>query len=106
MPDYSINHDGRGVPAVRDRRPTSFMRLQSTVDRRDRMVQIRVTDDEFREMIVWHFRQALSDSNMHDMEAAITPAAIERAADDAFRRIFSEIRTGQVITGRNVGSAP
>lgn len=96
----------RGPGGVLDRRPPSFMRLQNTADRRERMVQIRVTDDEFREMIVWQIQQALSDSNMHDMETAIAPAAIERAAADAFRRIFSEIRTGDVITGRNVGSAP
>lgn len=109
--------DGCGVPArkeadweaLADSGPTrngSLMELRTSADRRERRVRLNLIDDEFRELVVWNMRQAMRDGTLHYMDASITASAIRKIADAAFRRIFSEIRNGTVITGRDVGEAP
>ena len=109
--------DGRGVPARKETdwealaysgptRNGSLMAIRTSADRRERRVRLNLIDDEFRELVVWHMRQAMKDGTLHYMDASITASAIRKIADEAFRRIFSEIRTGTVITGRDVGEAP
>ena len=109
--------DGRGVPARKETdrealsysgptRNGSLMAIRTSVDRRERRVRLNLIDDEFRELVVWHMRQAMKDGALHYMDASITASAIRKIADEAFRRIFSEIRSGVVVTGRDVGEAP
>lgn len=109
--------DGCGVPArkeadgeaLADSGPTrngSLMELRTSADRRERRVRLNLIDDEFRELVVWNMRQAMRDGTLHYMDASITASAIRKIADAAFCWIFSEIRNGTVITGRDVGEAP
>ena len=80
-------------------------RIQLVTVGTDRRVRLDLTDDELREMLVWHFREAMRNGALHYMDASITSSAIKKIADEAFRRVFSEIRSEVVITGRDVGMA-
>lgn len=70
-----------------------------------RRVVLDITDDEFRELIIWHLREAMREGALHHVDTFITTDAVKRIADDAFRRIFGEIRNEVVVTGRDVGTA-
>lgn len=87
MPDYSIKE---------------IVLITGVADRRVRLL----TDDEFRELIIWHLCEAMRDGALHHVDTFIPTDAVQRIADDAFRRIFSEIRNEVVVTGRDVGTAP
>lgn len=80
-------------------------RIQLVTVGADRRVRLDLTDDEFRELIIWHLREAMREGALHHMDTFITTDAVKRIADDAFRRIFSEIRNEAVVTGRDVGTA-
>ena len=82
-------------------------RIQLVTVGTDRRVRLDLTDDELREMLVWHFRQSMRAYIYRGSKGVegIQVKDIERIADDAFRRVFSEIRNEVVVTGRDVGTA-